>query len=166
MNHLRQRSMNHIRRPLHLHHRQRSMEVQVKIATGQVVVTITWIRIALLKKSMELLHQNMKVSQASMGTAALGVEESMERTKVTNQPPRRVTNQPLKKATNQPQKKAIILPRYVAITQPPREVTIQPLGEATIQPRYVAITQAPRNHSQVMQRTKATRRQGVTTRPR
>ena len=105
--------------------------VRVKIPTSQVVVTITWIRIALLKKSMELLHQNMKVSQASMGTA-LGVEESMERTKVTNQPPRRVTNQPLKKATNQPQKKAIILPRYVAITQPHR------------------------NHSEVMQRTKVT----------
>ena len=139
--------------------------VQVKIATGRMVMII-WMRIAVLKKSMELLHRSMKVSQASMGAAALGVEESMERTKVTNQPPRRVTNQPLKKATNQPQKKAIILPRYVAITQPPREVTIQPLGEATIQPRYVAITQAPRNHSQVMQRTKATRRQGVTTRPR
>ena len=107
--------------------------VPAKIPTGQdYVVKITWLSIALLKESMELLHPNMEaVCQASMGTA-LG--KSIERTEVS--------------------------------IQPPRGVTILPREEATIQPRYAAISQPPRNHSEVMERTEATRQGGVTTRPR
>merc|ERR1719397_2270258 len=126
----------------------RVMEVEAKSrdsleSTAQVEtpikVKITWMSIALLKASMDLLHPNMAsmvgVSQASMGTA---LEGSMGGTEVTNQPPSEVTIPPLS------------------------EVTTLPLGEVTIRPRYVAITQLPGSHTEVMERTEATRQLEVT----
>ena len=104
-----------------------------------IKVKITWTSIALLKASMELLHPNMAsmvgVSQASMGTA---LEESMGGTEVTNQLPSEVTIPPLS------------------------EVTTLPLREVTIRPRYVATTQLPGSHTEVMERTEATRQLEVT----
>merc|ERR1719285_959017 len=50
--------------------------------------------------------------------------------------------------------------------QPLGEVTILQRGEVTIRPRCVAITQLPRSHTEVMERTEATRQLKVTIQPR
>merc|ERR1719285_361907 len=124
-----------------------ALENTVQVETP-IKVKITWMSIALLKSGMELLHPNMVgVSQASMGTA---LEESMEGTEVTNQLPRGVTIPPLSEVT----------------TLPLGEVTILQRGEVTIRPRCVAITQLPRSHTEVMERTEATRQLKVTIQPR
>merc|ERR1719341_1155450 len=106
----------------------RVMEVEAKSRdtlenTAQVEtpikVKITWMSIALLKASMELLHPNMAsmvgVSQESMDTA---LEGSMEGTEVTNQLPSEVTIPPPSEVTT--------LPLGEVTNQLPSEVTIPP----------------------------------------